>query len=200
MTLDRTATALVAGVALLERSLGYTLGSLLLVTSDDLQRPTPCRQWDLAMLLAHMDDSLRALHEATVGGHVGLEPAPCRHDDVGPAVPAVAVLRNRACRLLGAWNRREAPDHLVSVAGRSMTAPLVAATGAVEVAVHGWDVAQACGRPRPLPSPLAEELLDLAPLLVRSADRGARFASPVAVPPNASAGDRLVAYLGRTPS
>ncbi|HEX2175215.1 MAG TPA: TIGR03086 family metal-binding protein [Nocardioidaceae bacterium] len=199
MTLDRTAAPLVAGVALLERSLGYTLGSLLLVASDDLQRPTPCRQWDLAMLLAHMDDSLRALHEATVGGHVGLEPAPCWHDDVHPAVPAVATLRNRACRLLGAWNQREAHDHLVSVAGRSMTAPLVAATGAVEVAVHGWDVAQACGRPRPLPSPLADELLDLAPLLVSYADRGARFASPVAVAPNTAAGDRLLAYLGRTP-
>jgi uncharacterized protein (TIGR03086 family) len=69
----------------------------------------------------------------------------------------------------------------------------------VEIAVHGWDVAQACGRPRPIPPQLAEELLQLAPLLVTDADRPGRFAPPVAVPAGASPGDRLVAFLGRGP-
>ena len=75
----------------------------------------------------------------------------------------------------------------------------MAAAGAVEVAVHGWDVARSAGRGRPLPAELAAELLALAPLLVSAADRPARFADPVAVSARATAGERLVAYLGRRP-
>jgi uncharacterized protein (TIGR03086 family) len=75
----------------------------------------------------------------------------------------------------------------------------VTSVGAVEIAVHGWDVAQACGHPRPIPPQLAKELLRLAPLLVTDADRPGRFAAPVAVPAHASPGDRLVAFLGRDP-
>src|SRR5690349_23901912 len=48
---------------LLERAIGYTLGSLLLVTPAAMTRPTPCADWDLGALLRHMDDSLAALHE-----------------------------------------------------------------------------------------------------------------------------------------
>ena len=67
------------------------------------------------------------------------------------------------------------------------------------MAVHGWDVARACGRDRPVPPSLAEELLDLSPLFVSAADRPGRFAPPVDVPPLAGPGDRLVAFLGRRP-
>jgi mycothiol maleylpyruvate isomerase-like protein len=92
--------ALVGGVALLERALGYTLGSLVLVTPAALASPTPCRGWDLRALLAHMNDSLLALHEAMAAGFVGLEP----EEDFGdPSADPVATLRNRACHMMGAW-------------------------------------------------------------------------------------------------
>jgi len=65
--------------------------------------------------------------------------------------------------------------------------------------MHGWDVAHACGHPRPIPQHLAEELLLISPLLVTDADRPARFAAPVAVSPHAGPADRLVAFLGRCP-
>lgn len=64
---------------------------------------------------------------------------------------------------------------------------------------HGWDVARACGQHHPIPPPLAEEMLELAPLFVTDADRTARFAAPIDVPPLASPGDRLIAFLGRRP-
>ncbi|MDP9443230.1 MAG: TIGR03086 family metal-binding protein [Actinomycetota bacterium] len=212
MTPNGTAAPLVAGVALLERAFGYTLSSLVLVTPAALTRPSPCRGWDLAILLAHMNDSLLALHEAIGTGRVPLEPTDCGADGALP-VPAVAALRARGCRMLGEWSEAlqeqsgsDGSDGLgagsgdvVSVAGRLVTRALVAATGAVEVVVHGWDVACACGRPRSIPAPLAEELLELAPLLVSAADRGGRFGPPVEVSPRATAGDRLVAFLGREP-
>ncbi|MEU6778429.1 hypothetical protein ABZ912_04450 [Nonomuraea angiospora] len=81
-----------------------------------------------------------------------------------------------------------------------MTAPMVAAAGAIEIVVHGWDVARACGEQHPIPDLMAEELLDLAHLFVTDVDRPHRFATPRTLPPRASAQDYLLAYLGRDPN
>ena len=190
------AAALTGGVGLLERATGYTLGSLLAVTPQALGDPTPCREWDLRALLWHLDESLLALHEAGAVHHVGLHPV----EDVGdPAADPVVTLRDRACRMLGAWTSRSSSSP-VSIADHLLPTEVVAAAGAVEIAVHGWDVAAACGRHRPIPPALAEELLDLCPLLVSGLDRPTRFAAPVDLPSGASPGDRLVTFLGRRPA
>jgi uncharacterized protein (TIGR03086 family) len=190
---DRGRTPLVEGVGLLERAMGYTLGSLQLVTPEVMTAPTPCRDWDLQALLHHMNDSLAALHEAVEVRHVTRTPP---MNLANPVANPVSALRNRACSMLGAW-ANAGSDDMVSVAGYPLTAGLVTATGAVEVAVHGWDVARACGRPRPIPDQLAEELLPLAELLINEQDRPTRFAVPVPVPPRAAPAERLLAYLGR---
>ncbi|SEF86904.1 TIGR03086 family protein [Thermomonospora echinospora] len=180
------------GLALLERAVNYTLGSLLAVTPQAMSRPTPCRDWDLRALLAHMNDSLLALYEAADLGRVDLE-APA-----DPGGDPVAALRASACRLLGAWTGT-AGGGSVAVADLPLAAEVVTAAGALEIAVHGWDVARACGLDRPIPDALAEELLPLSALLVTEVDRPARFAAPVPASPSAAPGDRLVARLGRTP-
>ena len=181
-------------LALLERAIGYTRASLHLVGYDDLRRPTPCRGWDLRTLLAHMDDSLLTLQEGADVGHVVLRP----HRSGPPSADPVASLRLRACALLGAWSNH-AGAGLVSVAGSPVTAGVLASAGALEVAVHGWDVARACGHDRPLPEPLAADLLEVAPSLVSDRDRPARFAAAVALPDTADASARLLAFLGRDP-
>lgn len=200
MTDERGSPPLAAGVALLERAISYTLGSLHLVTPAVMSHPTPCPDWDLRALLAHMNDSLTALCEAIDTGHVASEwvgrAVPENGSD--PGADPVGTLRDRACRLLGAWTHTDRPD-VVSIAGCPLTTSIVIGTGAVEITVHGWDVARACGHHRPLPASLAEEMLELCPLLVNDADRPGRFAPPVEVPPLASAGDRLLAFLGRYP-
>jgi len=76
----------------------------------------------------------------------------------------------------------------------------VTSAGAIDVAVHGWDVARACGSTQPIPEQLAQDMLEISPLLVTRDDRPERFAAPIPVPPQASASDRLVAYLGRDPA
>ncbi len=188
---DMHATAAsIGGIALLERAINYTLGVLPAVTPAALSRPTPCRDWDLGALLRHLDDALVALTEAA-GGRVE-PPAP----DAG--LPGVPDLRARARQLLGAWAC--GGDRPVSIGGCPLTTGLVTGTGALEVAVHGWDVAWACGPPRPIPPALADELLDLAPLLVRDADRPGRFAAPIPVPATAGPAERLLAFLGRQPA
>jgi uncharacterized protein (TIGR03086 family) len=179
--------------ALLERAIGYTRGSLALVTPDRLTAPTPCSEWDLGALLAHMDDSLAALTEVAELGRVAAPGGSCHAE--GP-VPVLAALRTRACALLGAWSTEGRPA-TTQVADRRAPSPLLALAGALEVAVHGWDVAQACGADHPLPDPLALDLLPVARLLVGTEDRPDRFAPAVPVPAGAAPGVRLLGFLGR---
>ena len=194
MTESRPAAATSAGgVALLERAISFTLGNLHNVTSAAFSRPTPCREWELSQLLAHLNDSFIALQEALHLGQVGLSPVAGRADPAS----LVASLRSQAGQLLGACAGTS--DDVVSVADCPLATSIVTCAGAVEVAVHGWDIAQASGQPRAIPPMLAEELLLLSPLLITDADRPARFAAPLTVPAQASPGDRLVAFLGRSP-
>jgi uncharacterized protein (TIGR03086 family) len=192
MTDERVAAALIGGTALLERAVNYALGSLHPVTPADLARPTPCREWNLRDLLVHTGDSMLALTEAIGTGSVDLAvPIEDVSDPIGR-------LRDAARDLLGAWSTGSGPP-VIAIAGCELTAGIVSGTGAVEVAVHGWDIGRAVGRDRPLPAALAEELLELAPFFVVDADRPARFAAPVTVPGSAGPADRLLAYLGRDP-
>jgi hypothetical protein len=71
--------------------------------------------------------------------------------------------------------------------------------GAIEIAVHGWDVSQACGHNRPIPDALAASQLAIAPLIIPETGRHPLFSPPVTVTARAGPGDRLVAYLGRNP-
>jgi uncharacterized protein (TIGR03086 family) len=183
---------LIGGPELLERAIGYTLGCLQLITPQSLRCPTPCRAWDLEALLTHMNDSLAALHEAIDSGHVGLN-----ESSGEPAADLVVQLKDRACHLVGAWtgsSRRR-----VTIADRELTDVIVSCAGAVEIAVHGWDVARACGVDRAIPGSLAYELLDLAQLFVSEDDRPVRFGRIVSAGPGAGAGEQLVAFLGRVP-
>ncbi|MFI5896270.1 TIGR03086 family metal-binding protein [Actinoplanes sp. NPDC051513] len=184
-------TALRAGVAVLERSVAYFLGCVTPVSEPLLIRPTPCPRWDLRDLLEHVIDSMSALEEAATRAEVASTP-PADAGDV------IAVVRQRATLLLGAWSQARGA-FTVRVEQAHLSAPLVAGAGAIELAVHGWDVAQACGEHRPIPPDLADELLDLAVVLIRTGDRPGRFARPLPLPAGASPSDRLLSFLGRAP-
>ncbi len=186
------AVALRGATGLLERAIGYTRASLLLVTPDQLANRTPCPGWDLSALLRHMSDGLAALQEAAELGEVPLRT--CGLDD--GSIEIVTTLRTRACSLLGAWSDAAVAGD-VFVGDRALPTMLLATAGAIEITVHGWDVAWACGRAALPPASLADELLELAPLLVRADDRAGRFAAPHDVSLLAPPGERLLAFLGR---
>ena len=194
------ATGLLAG------AISYTLGVCALVGPGDMTLPTPCADWDLAMLLAHLNASMADLETAISAGTLDLE---CPPDHA--AGDPVEILRDRAAQLLCTAYCYGAPGRLVAVSGLPVPAGLVACTGAVEIVVHGWDITAArgaAGRGRvrpvspigpvsPIPAVLASRMLRLCPLLV--AGREGLFAGPVEVPAQASPGDKLVAFLGRDP-
>jgi uncharacterized protein (TIGR03086 family) len=183
-----------AEAGLLEPAIGYALAAVQAVTPDLLPRPTPCRCWDLRMLLRHASESLAALCEGAGAGRVGLRPGA---DDA--AADPVRAFRQRAGLLLGTWTAAGGGPEVIAIADLCLPAGILAAAGALEIAVHGWDVSRACGQRRPIPAPLAADLLEVAPMLVPALGRHPLFAAPVPVAPMADPSDRLAAFLGRTP-
>jgi uncharacterized protein (TIGR03086 family) len=185
-----TAAALSGAVELLERSLAYTRGTLADVRPDLLDRPTPCVGWSLGHLLAHMEDALDAFTEAA-SGRVRLDPVP-------ETTTRVEALREKACALLGAWAAAlptDADD--IAVGDVGLDAPLLVATAALEITLHGWDVGQATGGRTRIPADLARGLLGVASQVIGPLDRGPRFACPRPVPTDASYDERLLAWTGR---
>jgi uncharacterized protein (TIGR03086 family) len=187
-----------AGTGLLEGAITYASRSVLDVTPALLPRPTPCRGWNLDMLLRHASESLAALHEGTVARHIALiSAAPDRAAAADPA----RTFRDRAGRLLAAHATadgrcRRAPD----IGDLPLPAFAMECAGAIEIAVHGWDISQACGQHRAIPDALAASLLAIAPLLIPETGRHPLFSPPVTPTAHANPGDRLVAYLGRESS
>lgn len=174
-------------VGLLDRALTYTRATLNDVTDADLGRRTPCESWDLGQLLAHMEDALDAFAEGAEG-EVDL------HDRV-PARVRVDNLQRKACGLLLAWSTETPPT--VRIGEHELDTPVVVLAAALEITVHGWDVTQAVGTARPIPSALAHGLLPVAETLVGEADRGPEFGAPRPVPADAADEVRLLGFLGR---
>ncbi len=186
------ATGLLAG------AISYALGACALIEPGEVALPTPCPQWNLAMLLGHLGDSMADLETAIRTGRLDLD------HPRGPAEgDPVEMLRDRAAQLLCvSYAVPECPERFVTIGGLPLPAGLVTCTGAVEIAVHGWDVMAALARAdrsrgAPIPAALATRMLRLCPLIV--AGRESLFAVPVEVPAQACPGDQLVGYLGRNP-
>lgn len=199
------ATGLLAG------AISYALAACALIRPGEMTLPTPCPDWDLAALLGHLGDSMADLETAIRTGRLDLDhPRDMAGDD------PVEAVREQAAQLLCAAYCYAGPESFVTIGGLPMPVGLVACTGAVEIAVHGWDVTAALARAgcagagragagragagnrgEPIPAALATRMLRLCPLIV--AGRENLFAVPVTVPAQASPGDQLVGYLGRRP-
>ena len=191
-------------LALLASAISYALAACAQVAPGEMTLPTPCADWDLEALLAHLAASMADLESALRTGHLDPEPDdPATPDPDDPTIPAldgddpVELLRDRAANLLFACYAHHGPDQFVLVGDLPLPAEIVTCTGAVEIAVHGWDVRAARGRGAPIPPALATRMLRLSPFLVTG--REGLFGTPVQVPAQASPGDQLVAYLGRHP-
>ena len=187
-------------IGLLAGAVSYMLGVCAPLGPGEMALPTPCPHWDLARLLSHLCESMADLEAALRTGRLDLD-GPSGRTGGDP----VEALRDRAAELLCAGYCYGGPERFVAVGGLPIPAGVVACTGAVEIAVHGWDVSAARARAgrvggvreTPIPAALATRMLRLGPLLV--AGREGLFGVPVEVPTQASPGDRLVGYLGRHP-
>jgi uncharacterized protein (TIGR03086 family) len=193
--------ALTRGLWLLRAATSYALAAAAPATSALLARPTPCPGWDLELLLRHVGDSMDVLSEAMAAGSVS--PGPLLCDEARwPELPGndpVQSLHGHAFALLAACGNARADERPVAVGDRRLTASITALAGALEITVHAWDIAVACGSYRSVPAGLAAVLLPIAPVLITPDTRPGLFGRPIPVPVRCAPGDQLVAFLGRQP-
>jgi uncharacterized protein (TIGR03086 family) len=176
----------------------YLFRTLLLVREADLSAPTPCPGWDLRRLLSHVRTSLADV--ADVLGARDFDPGPGRAAaDTDPSDP-IAALRAAIVEFLLASTSLPLAGRRCEIQGRTLPAKIVVYVGAIEMALHAWDIAQACRTDRPIPSDVASALLWVAPPLAAAGLAGHVFAEPLASPTTATPSDQLLALFGRQPS
>jgi uncharacterized protein (TIGR03086 family) len=183
--------------ALLDESIASTGKIVAGVSPDQLGDSTPCAQWDVRMLLNHV------IGVAGAFSHVG------EGTSINPPDPSVETFEgdgfaeaydSATAHLLDGWRRPGVLDATIVLPIGDVPGMVAASINFVDVLVHGWDLARATGQDATLPPHLAEPALQFSRGLVNDQLRSAgAFGPEVAVTENASVGDRLVAFLGRTP-
>ena len=136
-------------------------------------------------------------HEPGLRRAAGRAAAPPRPSADHVEDDPVRAFRDSAAALLAAFGRP-------GVLERTYHGPLGTATGAdrlqirlYDLLAHGWDLAQATGQPAGLPDDLAEQSLAFVRTQLTEQARPGRFGPAQIAAEQASAIERLVAFLGR---
>lgn len=172
----------------------YLFQNLLLVREADLAAPTPCPEWDLRRLLQHIRASLAEVAGVLAARDVDEGTRPTGDADPVGAVRAAIVDVVLASTSLPTGRR------WCGIQGRRLPAKTVVHVGAIEMAVHAWDIGQACRIDRPIPSEIASALLWVSPPLARAGLAGRVFADPLPAPATATPSEQLLALFGRRPA
>ncbi|WEH32315.1 TIGR03086 family metal-binding protein [Streptomyces sp. AM 4-1-1] len=164
--------------------------------------PTPCGDWTVRQLVAHMAGQHDGFAAAATGGGAALrdwEPAALGEDPLGTyRASAEAVLT--AFDRPGVLNR----EFRLPEISTTMSFPASVAIGFhfLDYVVHGWDLARALGLDLELSTEAAETALAVA-LRVPDDERrlgpGAQFRPALAPAPGAPTFDLVLTTLGRSP-
>lgn len=171
-------------IDLLQRALDQTGTLIARITPEQRTLPTPCEDWDVTTLVAHVVHGVDNFAAATRGE---------QPDWSSPRPPLdgdwVASFRTRADVLVDLWRATaEQPPH----ADMQIT----------EQAVHAWDIARATAQPADALDPAVGAFsLAFGQRMLKPEHRGTgAFGQEVEVPGDAPVYDRLAAWFGRDPS
>jgi uncharacterized protein (TIGR03086 family) len=165
------------------------------VTGEDLGKPTPCGEWSLGDLLAHM-----------IGQHRGFAVAVNDHDAPASAYESVpfdpSSWDSSVARLISAFDHAVLDDTAVLIEVRSapLTVSWILAAQTLDTAVHTWDIAHALGQWYEPPADVVTAVADLAATIPDGEGRarpGSAFAP--ALPLDGSPWERALSQLGRDP-
>jgi uncharacterized protein (TIGR03086 family) len=184
------------------RALQVTVDLVNQVRPDQLALRTPCAEWDLGQLLAHMTGQNHGFAAAARGERQDEGVFLPRPVDADPA----AVHAASAADLAAAFaedGMLERDVWLVEIkAGPMFPGAAAVSFHLVDSVAHGWDVAETLG----LPVAFDDDVLQVALAIARRVPDGqvrlepaAAFAPSVAAKPGAGALDEILGLLGRTP-
>lgn len=163
------------------------------IADDQFARPTPCTEWDVRAVLNHMVRG-QLMVQAILAGRSHPD---AKSDWVGRRPKRAfeqTVTETRA--QLGAPGVLERT--LVTPFGERPAGVLIAMMS-TELFVHGWDLAKATGQSTDLDPELATVTLERVRAQLGERPRHlTMFGEARTVPDDATAADRLAAYLGRS--
>ncbi len=182
------------------RAIAQTEAIVAAVTPDQFGLPTPCPEYDVRALLAHITGGLTRTALVGEGDPDALaQPAQASGvpDDGWPA-----AYRTAADRAVAAWADDAKLDILFEVPWGKVPGRFVIAGYIQEILAHGWDLAKATGQPTEGDPDLALWSLATAKRILPPDIRGSEgvpFGPVVDVPPDATPYTQLAAWLGRHP-
>jgi uncharacterized protein (TIGR03086 family) len=184
----------------LERAQAWTGTIVAGVHKEDLQEPTPCSDWDVSRLLDHLIADIDTFNRVASGEPLDLLTSikPDEPQNEGRATPDSGAAFERVTgRAREIWSRPGALEQKYKTSRSELPGAALFNIFLIEMLVHGWDLAKATGQPAEMPADLAEAELAFTTAMMKEQRMG--FEQPVPVPEDASATDRLVAWLGRAP-
>src|SRR5579862_1060288 len=181
-----------------QRAVAQTESIVAAVVPAQFGLPTPCAEYDVRALLSHIVGGLNRI--ALVGEGADALAIPARADGV-PDDGWLAAYRAAAARTRAAWADDAKLDALFEVPWGKVPGRIAVSGYVQEIAVHGWDLAQATGQPTELDPEIASWVLAVAQRILPAEPRGGEvpFGPVVEVPPDAGVYARLAAWLGRQP-
>lgn len=178
----------------LEQSFAHAGNVVAGVRSEQLGSPTPCSEWDVRALLAHMIGVVTNIGHGVRGEDLLADPnATVVSDDPGTQFATAAA------GTLAAW-RATGPDAEVNIGAGPMPATIGASINLLDTNAHTWDLARATGQPEALPAAVIAPTMDAAKMVVTPEIRQFAGIEPaIEVGADASPTEQLVAFLGRRP-
>lgn len=174
-----------------------------IVTVEDLGRPTPCSDWTLGDLLAHMTVQHDGFAVAAAGRGADL----AVWEAGRPAADPISAYAAAAARVIAAFAEPRVLDRRFAlpqiIPGLEFPAAQAISFHFIDYVVHGWDVAQSLGVSYALEPELAQAALPIAQAVPGGKRRlapGAAFRPSLDVRQDAAPLDRILAMLGRSPT
>lgn len=179
----------------LQASLDQTQREVESIQPHQLGLSTPCAEFDVKTLLAHLVAVLRKLAVVGRGGDMTQVADPA--DDA--VADWTAAFRRTRSDFDQVWAVDDKLAEDFRLAWGTMTGSALLDAYAHEFTVHAWDLAQVTGLQRELDPRLAEAALDWYTHNVGEPDRveGGPFAPAVPVAAEADVYTRLAGYVGR---
>ncbi len=165
--------------------------------SGDWSRGTPCTDWSVRDLVNHL--AVEQLWVPHLLAGATLDEVGTRYEGDVLGDDPLAVWEKASAAAREAWLSPGALRRTVHVSFGLVSAEEYGWQMTLDLAVHGWDLATALGRPNPVPGRLAGRLLDVLRPMIDDWQGLGLFDPPVAAGRTAAAPDRLVALLGRRP-
>ncbi|QDP98123.1 TIGR03086 family protein [Microlunatus elymi] len=181
----------------LARAQDWVQGVMAGVTHDQLDRPTPCPEFDVRALIGHLYTGADRVAVMAAGGDALSIPfiSELPEDDLAGGYGERALASQRA------WQDNDLTGVVRAPFGE---VPAAEAIGnyLCEALAHGWDLAVATGQPAEADQDLAEIALQVSRRRIPAEVRGGRvpFGPVVESAPTATPTERFVNWTGRDTS